>query len=198
MPKQSAAVAFWESDSLEEHVGLIRRQVRRSMADTELRQLALKVTANKPDDFVERNGQRLAIVTAWGESFRLPTMSICGMKDAVCESQALWDFTVLNVRYILDPDGYDLFATGRYTLLAGAGDCDDMVILLAALHKLVGFSSTIARVVSSDGRFWEHVYLLVGFPKSRPTRWVPLDPTVKGAVPGWEYKKIKATADFEL
>jgi hypothetical protein len=40
---------------------------------------------------------------------------------------------------------------------------------------------------------------MVGFPKTGQVRkWVPLDPTVEGAVPGWQYNKIKAYQDFPL
>lgn len=206
--RNAGLVKEWEThgelevgaDDLARHIELIRRQVRRSVMDKELRQLTLKVVANKPDDFVAdpRSGQKIPVVIAYDQMFRLPESSICAMKDAHCESQSIWDFAVLNVRYVLDPAGGDFFATAEWTLKANGGDCDDSVILLAAMHKLVGFQSTVARVVSTDGKQWEHIYLLVGFPKMNPTKWLALDPTVKGAVPGWQYKKIRAQEDFPL
>ena len=193
-------VEYWETGNLAEHVALIKKQMHKSLRDPELRQLALKIVGNRPDDYVldRATGHEVPVAVAWGQAFRLPQVAACGMKNEACESQALWDFTVLNVRYCLDPDGYDLFATAKYTLLAGGGDCDDMVILLGALHRLVGFSGLAARVVSTNGRYWEHVYLMAGFPKNNPRQWVPLDPTVKGAVPGWQYKHSKAVEDFAL
>lgn len=196
----SPEIAFWESGNLEEHVALIQRQFKKSLRDPELRQLALKVIGHKPDDYVldRRTGRQVPVAVAWGEAFQLPQIAACGMKDAKCESQAIWDFCVMNVRYVLDPDGYDMFSTAKYTLLASGGDCDDFVILLGAMHRLVGFQSVVARVVSANGRFWEHVYLLVGFPKSQPRQWVALDPTVKGAVPGWQFKGITHYQDFPL
>lgn len=125
MPARSPEVAFWETGSLDEHVSLIRRQVRKSVQDPELRALALKIVAGKADEYIEdpRTRKRVPVAIAWGEAFRLPHVDPCGHKDAVCESQALWNFAVENVRYVLDPDGYDLFATAKYTLLAGGGDC---------------------------------------------------------------------------
>jgi hypothetical protein len=197
----SATVEIWESASLEEHVSLIQRQFRKSLRDGELRQLAAKIVSNKPDDFTAdpRTGLEIPVVIAWGEAFRLPQTALCGMKDAQCESQALWDFYILNMRYVLDPDGYDLFMTAKRALQSGAGDCDDAVITLGALHKMVGFQNLRARVVSTNGKFWEHIYLLVGLPKTGQVRqWLPLDPTVPGAIPGWQYDKIKAYQDFEL
>ncbi len=201
MPRADAVpVEFWETGNIEEHLELIRRQTHKSVRDPELRRLALKIVNNTPDEHVidPKTGHRVPIVVAYGQMFRLPLTSACAMKDAHCESQALWDFAVLNVRYVEDPDGFDLFCTAEQTLLAGGGDCDDFVILLGALHKLVGFRGVVARVVSTDAKYWEHVYLLVGFPKHAPAKWVALDPTVKGATPGWQYNRIKTQQDFVL
>ena len=197
----AAEVLFWETGNLEEHVALIARQLTRSVKDSQLRQLAVKIVSHKADDYVvdRETGEEVPVAIAWGQAFRLPQLAVCDMKDDVCESQAFWDFYVLNVRYVLDPEGYDLFATAKYTLLAGGADCDDAVITLGALHRLVGFQHLKARVVSTNGRYWEHIYLMVGFPKTgAPKNWIALDPTVAGSIPGWEYNKIKAYQDFPL
>lgn len=194
-------VKIWETGTLEEHVSLIQQQMHKGVQDSELRQLTLKVLGARPDDWAEdpRTGETYPIAVAYGQQFILPKVPACAMKDDRCESQAIWDFTVLNVRYVLDPAGYDLFATPKYTLLAGGGDCDDMVILMGAMHRLAGFDHVAARIVSTNGRYWEHVYLLVGYPKTgQPRTWVALDPTVKGAVPGWQYDRIKTHQDFLL
>ena len=193
-------IVFHESRNLDEHVALIKQQVDRSVRDPELRALTLKVAAGKADEWVidPHTGERIPIAIAWGEQFRLPVVSACGMKDAVCESQAIWNFAVLNIRYVLDPDGFDLFSTAKYTLLANAGDCDDFVIVLCAMHRLLGFAGCAARVVTTDARHWEHIYALVGFPKSRPTQWVPLDPTVAGVAPGWQYNKTQRWVDYRM
>jgi hypothetical protein len=153
--RRSPDVKMWETGSLEEHVSLIQKQLRKSMRDPQLRQLAVKVVSGKPDDFVRdhRAGRDVPVVTAWGEAFRLPEVNVCAMKDAYCESQALWDFYVMNVRYVLDPEGFDLFATAKYTLLARGADCDDAVITLGAMHRLIGFQNLMARVVSTNGRY---------------------------------------------
>jgi hypothetical protein len=78
-------------------------------------------------------------------------------------------------------------------------DMNDAMCTLGALHQLIGFQNLQARVVSTNGRYWEHIYLMVGYPKvGKPKKWVPLDPTIAGAVPGWQYNKIKAYQDFQL
>lgn len=195
MAPRAAPVEYWETDSLEDHVSLIKRQCDRSVADPETRKLAMRI-ANGVADGEERG---VPYVKAWGQRYRLPHTQPCAIDSDVCVSQALWDFYVLNVRYTADPAGYDFFATLRYTLDAGGGDCDDAVVALGALHKVLGFQNLIARVISSSGTYWEHIYLLVGFPnRGRVKRWVPLDPTVKGATPGWQFKGAKRRQDFRL
>ena len=56
-----------------------------------------------------------------------------------------------------------------------------------------------AVVVSTDGKRWAHVYPVVALPKSGSIRRiVPLDITVAGSVPGWQFKGISHQADYKL
>lgn len=190
----------WHTSTLEEHVALIKRQVDRSLRDAETIQLARKVTGQKPDGWLRHSDGRLyPYVEAWGEKFVLPRADKpCAMRDARCEINAIWDFVVANVRYVYDPPDYDLFCTAEMTLKSGSADCDDDTILLASLLKAVGFEHVAARIVTQSGKSWEHVYAMVGLPKEHPTEWVPLDPTVDGSVPGWQYEGVKDYRDFYL
>lgn len=77
-------------------------------------------------------------------------------------------------------------------------NCDDATILLATLAKGAGFRTARARVVSTGSDFWEHVYPMVGMPRTQSTKLVALDPTVSGALPGWEYPRSKTLTDFLL
>lgn len=185
-------VAYWETNNLDEHVALIARQVDRSLADPETRRLAVKLVSGRHDG--ERNGS--PIVTAWGKDYWAPRVDACVQGNSECESTILWNFTVRNVRYVPDPEGYDLFSTLRHTLEAGGGDCDDMTIVLASLHKALGFSCR-ARVVSTSSKSWEHVYPMVAVPRGG-SRFIALDPTVRGATPGWEYSKSTNKVDYTL
>lgn len=195
-------IDVWQTNDLDEHMALIKRQVNRSLDDPETRQLAVKITSGKPDAWTQHQGAKWPVVRAWGEYFVLPDVQKgarpCAMRDEWCEIVTIWNFVVANVRYVYDPSAYDLFCTAEYTLRAGGGDCDDMTILLASLLKSVGFEGVAARVVSTTGQKWEHVYALVGIPKDPPKRWFALDPTVAGVVPGWEYKNVRDTRDFYL
>lgn len=196
----SAHAKSWETNDLDEHIALVKRQVQRSVDDMELVQLARKIVSGKADGRArDDEGTVRPYVEAWGEAFVLPP-GRCAMRDAECEVIALWNFWNANVRYVYDPTEYDMFATVKYTLLAGAGDCDDSTVGLAALAKSIGFEKVIARVVSVSGETWEHIYPLIGLPKEGrgPIRWIPLDCTVPGAQPGWEYNGVKAHQDFYL
>ena len=105
-------VAYWETNNLDEHVALIARQIQRSLDDPETRRLAVKLVSGRPDD--ERDNK--LIVTAWGKPYFMPQVEACAPQSDECESTLLWNFLVQNVRYVLDPDGYDLFSTLKHTL----------------------------------------------------------------------------------
>ena len=128
-------VAVWESNDLEDHCALIARQVDRSLQDPETRKLAVKIAGHRPDGYVREGGVDVPIVNAWGMSLYLPDTGAgpCAPKNDAGEVQAVWNFIVANVRYVLDPDGYDLFCTVKKTLEAGAGDCFPVETLV--LHE---------------------------------------------------------------
>ncbi len=193
-------MAVWETESLAEHVRLIQRQVDRSLADPETRRLALKIVGHKVEDYVVENGRRVPVVYGWGNPYRLgPQPRPCPMNDTHCEINALWNFAVLNIRYVLDPDGYDLFSTVRVMLDAHAEDCDGFTIYFGAMLRAVGFANVFARVISSGGKRWEHVYTMVGVPKQgAPRELIALDPTVPNVEPGWEFPNAKRVEDFRL
>lgn len=184
----------WETNDLDEHVALIKRQIDRSLDDYETVQLARKIASGKADGRMD--GKRY--VEAWGEAFVLPDGPPCPMRDGECEMTALWNFWVANVRYVYDPPDYDLFCTAKLTLLAGSGDCDDGTVGLVALHRAIGFEKCVARIVTVGGEQWEHIYPLIGLPKEGRGRveYVPLDFTVPGAKPGYEFTGVAQYRDF--
>lgn len=218
-------VRYWETDSIDEHVALIQRQVERSLDDPELPELVRRIVENDP-------GPR-GTLHAWGSAFEVPQDSRAEATDEV-KLIRIWNFVARNWSYIDDPPGFDLFAHIRFGMntrahvakleevlptitspetqrmvrehirrlervtTPGAGDCDDGVIVLGSLLKTAGFKKVRGRVVSVDGNNYGHIYTMVGMPANVPTKLVALDPTVRGAVPGWEYPKSQVVVDFEL
>jgi hypothetical protein len=189
-------VAFYDSDDLEGHVSIVQRQVQRSLEDRETRTLANKIVSGRPDLYVED----LPAVMAWGMTLQLapPGPQFLGpAKNELDEINQIWNFLVLNVAYKLDPSAFELISTLRLMLEAGEEDCDGSTVAFGALLRARGFQVR-CRVISTGGSHWEHIYAQVGLPKRKPTRWVTLDPTVKGATPGWEYADATHRADFKL
>lgn len=192
-------VGLWETNSADEHLGLMRRQVERSIAQDgrELRKLVDRIFRGSADDVRYGEGQRTPAITAWGKRFNyLPSGRA---ETPTCKLLCLWNFVVLNVRYEKDPPDYDLFQTAKITLERGAGDCDDFTITLCALAQVAGFERTLARVISTDGKHWSHVYAVIPYTNEEGRRVsLALDPTVKGATPGWEYDAARKTQDFVM
>jgi hypothetical protein len=199
MPYDSGkhAVKFGDSgNSLDAHVRMIKRQIDRSMADPETIQLARRLVTGRFDyQFDPSSNSTVPVVRAWGLYYRAPQNGPCKPRDAMCEVVAIWNFIVLNLRYTFDPVEPDTFSTVQESLESGGGDCDDSSVMFAALLKSVGFT-VILRVISVDGKSWEHIYPVVGVPHDKPKTWVPLDCTVANVPLGWEFEAAKAYRDF--
>jgi len=186
--------------NIDQHVALIAKQVQKSLRDAETRQLAVKIVSNKVEYRPARpGGTPIPMVQAWGDWYPVEEVRSCPPRNDLCEIELIWNFVVRNVRYVYDTTNVDVFTTAEATLEAGGGDCDDMTVLFAALLKSVGFQVR-ARVISTPDSpdEWVHIYPMVGISKDNPTQWMPLDATVTGALPGWQYDHIAKIRDYDL
>lgn len=190
-------VSYWRTGNIEGHMELVRRQVEKSLADPELRNLCVRLVSRRYEWTETPKGPR-PVVQGWDKYFWAPDRDACPPKDAACELGDLWEFLVRNCRYTYDPDGTDLFATARVTLTTGGGDCDDFVIAMCSMARALGFAHCYGRVVSMDGEQWSHTYPLIGCPKDTPEVLIPFDTTVNGAKPGWEVSNARAVRDFPM
>ncbi|MGP8321398.1 MAG: PGF-CTERM sorting domain-containing protein [Methanosarcinaceae archaeon] len=68
----------------------------------------------------------------------------------------LFDYVVVNTEYVSDPRGLEYMAKPCETLIAGAGDCDDYSILLAALIDAIGGTP---RIYMTDNHMFAAVYI---------------------------------------
>lgn len=117
-------VIHTSSGNITEHVALIHKQVHKSIEDPELRQLVVKVVSDSFEWRTNpRSGAQEPYIKAWGKWFKAPPELPCEPRDAECELAKVWNFVVLNVRYVYDPANIDTFATAKETLLSGGGDC---------------------------------------------------------------------------
>jgi hypothetical protein len=203
IPAHTAAPAInqrsWTTRNLDEHVGLIARQVDRSLHDGETRRLAVKIVSGTFDRTQGPGGDPVMVVRAYGRNFLAPPGAVCKSRDERCEIEKIWDFLVLNVRYVYDPADIDTFPTLKETLLMGGEDCDGLTIAFAALLKSIGFT-VVGRVISVKENPDQpvHIYPMVGLSKDEPRRWIPLDTTVEGSTPGWQYPGIAQHKDYAL
>jgi hypothetical protein len=101
----------------------------------------------------------------------------CAGRDGMCELRAIYQFVVENVRYTGDVSKVDTFSGPLRTLQMGGEDCDGHSLLNCALAQANGFSAKV-RITSNRGVSWDHIYCMVGYPKGRTDRWIPLDTTM--------------------
>jgi len=107
---------------------------------------------------------------------------------------ALGEWVKDNIRYVKEKRGADFFQPADYTLMRGAGDCEDMTILIGGIAKVLGYP-VICRVSSPNGTDWKHIYPLVGVPPQKPKRWIVLDATLPAPI-GTEEKVYPYKKDF--
>jgi hypothetical protein len=178
----------------------MRRQVQIGLDDPATRVLATAIVTGNFDSMRDpRTGEDVPVVPFYGRWYRgaeswAAAAQTCEMRDESCAVTALWNFVTLNLMYISDSAGSDDYPTLRAALEQGGDDCDGLAITLATLLKAVGFEDVLFRIVSVSGSGWEHVYTLVFVGK----KWVALDPTEPGFVPGTEHRGIIARRDFAV
>jgi transglutaminase-like putative cysteine protease len=102
-------------------------------------------------------------------------------RDQQGEVVAIHQWVQDHLRYVKDPLWYE-FVTYPETLAfeRADGDCDDHVVLEAALLGAIGIPSRFV-VFAFRGGPWSHVAMQANV----KGRWIPLDPIVKTKPAGW-------------
>lgn len=123
---------------------------------------------------------------AWFRDWTTRRVATVRERDYAGELAAVLD-VVRGCRYTRDPFGVELFQDPRILarrLAAGelaAGDCDDMVALLAAMAEVLGHPARFR--VGGHGRQWSHIWAEVHLPGRG---WTAVDPTEKMRPAGWD------------
>jgi hypothetical protein len=103
-------------------------------------------------------------------------------RDQRGEVEAIHRFVMLHLRYVRDPLWYEMI-TYPETLLfdTATGDCDDHVVLEAALLGALGIPTRFVTYGFKGNIAQSHVAMeaKVG------SEWIPLDPIVKDKPAGW-------------
>ncbi len=119
------------------------------------------------------------------------------------QAQALLKWVQTNIYYVNEPN--ERLQDPLYTVKVGYGDCDDMVLLLAALFHSIRLDFRFVLSGKNNGKItrwiegqreprgrWTHIYLMVGWPVFRPTTWAYCEPTIASAKLGWDIVQAKA------
>ncbi len=97
-----------------------------------------------------------------------------------------------NIRYINDPIGQETLCHPEYTLQLGAGDCDDLSTLEAALLGSLGIDTQFVVVgLRPAPAGYSHVYLRAEVKTPTGMTWMPLDPIMRQYPAGWEVPNAK-------
>lgn len=95
-------------------------------------------------------------------------------KNWLAEIGAVFDWVRRNIRYTQDVNGVETLQTPDWTLNLGAGDCDDMTMLLQSLLESIGYPTRFVACGRHAGNY-DHVFTQVRLPDS--SRLISLDPT---------------------
>ena len=172
MSKKAPVLKSWPVETPEDRVGLIYEMSRKSIADPAMQKLARRIVNGRQPGF------RGSPVRA---------------RDEKGEVGAVFDFIKSNLPYRGDTRYFDTYMACYHALdfagngAAAGGDCDDHTGCLTALLWILGYA-TGAKIIGDENQY-THIYAIVGLPRVRPTRWVPLDTTVPRSKAGWEPPK---------
>jgi hypothetical protein len=107
-----------------------------------------------------------------------------------CQARALRAWVEANIYYLADPDELETVRFPQQTIERGAGDCDDMALLLAALASAAGFKTRFAAWRMNAEPVPTHVsaQLLVTGMGWQNAEVIPIDQVTGAGAPdiGWQ------------
>lgn len=109
-------------------------------------------------------------------------------KNRMGEIFAVWEFVKNRIRYVRDIRNVETLQDPDYTLLQGAGDCDDKAVLTAALLESIGHPTAFLALGFAPGKF-SHV---IAETRAGPSgKWLPLE-TTEDVRFGWRPPNVKS------
>lgn len=124
-----------------------------------------------------------AALTDPAQEIRLQALSItasCRERDWYGEVATLQEWVRDNIKFVRDPEQFELVQTPQKTLEIGAGDCDDKSTLLAALLCALGHPAQFV-AIGFEGAPHSHVLVRT---KVGDT-WLPCETILRGVTVGW-------------
>ena len=147
-----------------------------------------------------------ALTADWAKDPAIMALATSILRDAGVVAReyreqwaALLSWVQTKLLYVNEPG--ERICSPQHTLSVGAGDCDDLAIVLGALGESLRlpWAFTISgtnqkgekvRWVEGSGPVppgvtWAHIYLATGWPPFNPTSWVFAEPTMRVPL-GWD------------
>ena len=95
-------------------------------------------------------------------------------RDYVGEAEAIYAGVRSLVRFVRDPSDAEFVSAPWQILRRGAGDCDDLSVLVSALARSIGFDTAFETVKANrlHPEQFSHVYALIDVPGRG---WIPAD-----------------------
>jgi len=114
-------------------------------------------------------------------------------RDKYGEMVAIHNFVMQHLRYVSDPLWYEMI-TYPETLAfeSQTGDCDDHVVLEAALLAALGIQSRYVTFAQKNAAIMDHVALEARIKND----WVSLDPIIKNKPAGWRIPTFKNMVQY--
>lgn len=104
-------------------------------------------------------------------------------RDKVGEVRAIFNWVKNNIRFTEDVYDVETISDPLYTISRGAGDCDDLSILMNSLCAAIGFDTKFKTIKANkkNPNQFSHVYSLIKV----NGKWIPADPSQNVSL-GWE------------
>jgi transglutaminase-like putative cysteine protease len=126
----------------------------------------------------------LALVDLAGEI----AMESAAARDTLGQAAGLLQWVRETVYYLPDPVGVELVREPGALISRGAGDCDDMSVLLAALASCIGIPVRFVAIATTPEGF-DHVYPELWI--DALDAWLPADAAVPGVPIGWSAPAVQ-------
>ncbi len=120
-------------------------------------------------------------------------------RDHLGEIKAIFFALRERARYVSDPKDVDVFTSPDAMLEMQGGDCDEYAIALTSMLWAIGYTTKLRIIQTKKSETWDHIFVLVGLPQRKPTKWIALDASL-AKPPGWQAPASMVTKyrDFSI
>lgn len=133
-----------------------------------------------------------------GMAIKITSKAGCKTKQFHCEAKALFEWVRDNIKWIRDVRGFETLQFPQRTIAFGAGDCDDLSIVLATFAISIGIPTKFRAIGANPAKRNQFTHVYVMLDPAGNGKWIAADPTVKTAAFGWESPVKFKILDLEI